>query len=148
MSLVSSCNCLCPTHWSQVLSREWRCRRCFNYIWVINNFMTYWGTSYIRSLKVFIKQYVAKWLHFMLYRLEIHRICWPSCIAVIADEDRTSFGIPTIGDHHAKSAVTIRSRYDAATCEWCNHHTSYACGRWVGRQPIDTFIIGSFEFTW
>ena len=44
MFLVSSCICLCPIHWSQVLSREWRCswssagRRCSKYIWVINNF--------------------------------------------------------------------------------------------------------------
>ena len=46
MILVSTCNCLCPIYWSQVLSREWRCswssadRRCSNYIWVINKFMT------------------------------------------------------------------------------------------------------------
>ena len=45
--LLSSCSCLCPIHWSQVLSREWRCswssanRRCSNYIWVINNFIAY-----------------------------------------------------------------------------------------------------------
>ena len=45
MILVSSCTCLCPIHWSQVLSREWRCswsstdRRCSNYIWVIDNFV-------------------------------------------------------------------------------------------------------------
>ena len=25
MILVSTCSCLCPSHWSQVLSREWRC---------------------------------------------------------------------------------------------------------------------------
>ena len=38
MFLVSSCSGLCPIHWSQVLSWEWRCswssanRRCSNYI--------------------------------------------------------------------------------------------------------------------
>ena len=43
----SSCRCLCPIHWSQVLSRERRCswssadRRCSNYIWVINDFIAY-----------------------------------------------------------------------------------------------------------
>ena len=43
--LISSCNCLFPIHWSQVLSREWRYswssadRRCSNYFWVINNFI-------------------------------------------------------------------------------------------------------------
>ena len=52
MSLVSSHS------WSRVLSREWRCswssadRRCSNYIWVIDNFMTYQGASYIRGLRV------------------------------------------------------------------------------------------------
>ena len=45
MFLVSSCSCLCPIQWGQVLSREWRCswssadRRCSNYIWVIDNFI-------------------------------------------------------------------------------------------------------------
>ena len=47
MFLILSCSCLCPIHWYQVLSREWRRswnsadRRCSNYIWVINNFITY-----------------------------------------------------------------------------------------------------------
>ena len=49
MFLILSCSCLCPIHWSQVLSREWRCswsnagRRCSNYIWVINNLIAYKG---------------------------------------------------------------------------------------------------------
>ena len=44
---LSSCSCLCPIHWSHVLTREWRCswsgadRRCSNYIWVFNNFTAY-----------------------------------------------------------------------------------------------------------
>ena len=52
---VLSCSCLCPIHWSQVLGREWRCcwssadRRCSNYIWLINNFIAYWGATCIRS---------------------------------------------------------------------------------------------------
>ena len=61
---VSSCNCLCPIHWSQVLSREWRCswasptnwssadRRCSNYIWVINKFIAYQAASHIRGLTI------------------------------------------------------------------------------------------------
>ena len=58
MFLVSSCNCLCPIHWSEVLSWEWQFswssadRRYSNYIWVINNFIAYWGVAYIRSLTV------------------------------------------------------------------------------------------------
>ena len=59
MILTSSYSCRCPTHWSQVLSREWRCswssadRRCSNYIWVINNLIAYRGASYIRDLTVY-----------------------------------------------------------------------------------------------
>ena len=44
MFLFSSCNCLCPIHWSHALRRGWRCsvdRRCSNYIWVINKFIAY-----------------------------------------------------------------------------------------------------------
>ena len=57
MFLISSCNCLCPIHWSHVLSQEWRCswssadRQCSNYICVINNFITS-DVSYIRGLMV------------------------------------------------------------------------------------------------
>ena len=59
MFLISSCSCLCPIHWSQVLSILWRCswssadRRCSNYIWIINNYIAYNGASYIRCLTVF-----------------------------------------------------------------------------------------------
>ena len=58
MFLVSSCNCLRSTHWSQVLSWEWRCswssayRRCSNYIWVINNFIAYKGATYMKGFAV------------------------------------------------------------------------------------------------
>ena len=58
MFLVSSCSCLCPIHWSQMSSWEWRCRwssadrRCSNYIWAINNFIAYQGGSYIRDFTV------------------------------------------------------------------------------------------------
>ena len=59
MFLISSCSCLCSIHWSQVLSREWRCswssadRRCSNYIWVIDNFIVYEGATYIRGFTVY-----------------------------------------------------------------------------------------------
>ena len=52
------CSCLRSIHWSQVLSWKWRCswssadRRCSNYIWVINNFIAYWGATYIRGFTV------------------------------------------------------------------------------------------------
>ena len=60
MVVISSWICLCPIYWSRMLSREWRCswssadRRCFNYIWVINNLVAYKGASYIRDLTVLL----------------------------------------------------------------------------------------------
>ena len=60
MILASSCSCRCPIHWSQVLSREWRCswsstdRQSSNYIRMINNFIGYWSVTYIRGLTVHI----------------------------------------------------------------------------------------------
>ena len=53
-----SCSCPCPIHWSQVLSREWRCswssadRGCSNYIWVINSAIAYQGMTHINGLTV------------------------------------------------------------------------------------------------
>ena len=49
----SSCSCLCPVNCNQVLSREWRCRCCSNYIWVINSCITCKGAPYIRDLTVY-----------------------------------------------------------------------------------------------
>ena len=63
---ISSCCCLCPIHWSKVMSREWRCswssadRRCSNYIWVINNFIAQQGRTYIRGLTVVL--YILLWI--------------------------------------------------------------------------------------
>ena len=60
MILVSSYSCLCPNHWKQVLSWEWRCswssvdRRCSNYIWVINNFIAHYGASYTRGWTIHV----------------------------------------------------------------------------------------------
>ena len=52
------CSCLRQIHWSQMLSRDWRCgwssadRRCSNYIWVINKFIALQGALYIRAFTV------------------------------------------------------------------------------------------------
>ena len=68
MIIVSSCGCLHPIHWSQVLSREWRCnegsadRRCSKYIWVINNFIANKGVAYIRCLAVCAMPYICIFL--------------------------------------------------------------------------------------
>ena len=63
MFLVPSCSCLCPIHWTQVLSREWRCswssadRQCSNYIFVINKYDLIWSSS--------LKQYQHKFLRYL-----------------------------------------------------------------------------------
>ena len=68
MFLVSSCSCLRSTHWSQVISWEWKCcwssadRRCSNYIWVINNFITYQGATYIRGFTLASAPEVLMWI--------------------------------------------------------------------------------------
>ena len=56
---VLSWGCLCPIHWSLVLSKKkWRCswnsadRQCSSYIWVVKNFIPYKGVTYIRGLTV------------------------------------------------------------------------------------------------
>ena len=69
--LVLFYSCLCPIHWSQVLSWEWRCswsstnRPCSNYIWVINYFIAYHGAAYIRVFTVYTSlryDTVTRWL--------------------------------------------------------------------------------------
>ena len=56
--LVSSCSCLCPIHWNQMLSRKWRCswsstnKRCSSYSWVINKSIAYQAASYVRDSAV------------------------------------------------------------------------------------------------
>ena len=61
MVFVSSWSCLCAIHWSQMFSREWTCtwssadKCCSDYIWVINNSITYNGAAYIRSFTPYIR---------------------------------------------------------------------------------------------
>ena len=70
MFLISSCNWFSPIHWSQMLSREWRCswssidRWCSNCIWVINNFIAYWGEAYIGGLMVYKNHVHILWIYF------------------------------------------------------------------------------------
>ena len=72
MILLSSCSCFCPIHWSQLLSRQWRCswgsadRWCSNYIWVISKSIAYQGASYIRYMTVLVIMrtgYILRVLH-------------------------------------------------------------------------------------
>ena len=56
MILVSSCICLCPIHWSQVLSREWRCS------WSTAN--RQWSTIW---LPIKVQLILGIWLYFMCH---------------------------------------------------------------------------------
>ena len=64
MFFILSSSCLCPSHWSHVLSREWRRswnsadRRCSKYIWVIKFFIADWGALYVRGLTASLKQHI------------------------------------------------------------------------------------------
>ena len=88
MFLVSPCGCLCPIHWSKVLSREWRCswssadRRCSNYIWVINNFIAYYGVTYIRGFTVSI---LATPHELQRFNFQIRAISYPWTFPTIQD---------------------------------------------------------------
>ena len=86
-----TCSCFCPIHWSQVLSREWRCswssvgRWCSNYIWEINNFIPYRGAPDIRGLAVVVITELSKLVSFKYvdirpvttYKsLVFQEVCW------------------------------------------------------------------------
>ena len=85
MFLVSSCSCLCPIHWSQVLSREWTCSwsSTDNCIWVIKNFIASYSAPYIRGLMV-VPWQLMHWLLMSKYCQIIpselakyhHHGCW------------------------------------------------------------------------
>ena len=92
MFLVSSCSCICPTHWSQVLSREWRCswskvgRRWSKYTWMINNFIVYQGAIYIRGKILFVtgmhsvespSMVDPQWnIWYWGSKWNLHTVCW------------------------------------------------------------------------
>ena len=70
------CSCLCPIHWSQMLSREWKCswssacQRCSNYIFILD-LTSEWSTillptkvqTYIRGLTVYIYRPFVTGIH-------------------------------------------------------------------------------------
>ena len=87
MILISSWSRLWPILWSHVLSREWRCswssadRRCSDYIWEIDNFIAYWGASYIRDLTVYWCMYILfiSWANIWTVKHDsIHS--WPTVV--------------------------------------------------------------------
>ena len=79
MFLGSSCSCLCPIQWSQVLSREWRrsCRRCSNYIWVIDNVIAQKNkcASYIRDLMVHSDLWTMATIINIMSEIPCHALC-------------------------------------------------------------------------
>ena len=87
MFLISSCSCLCPIHWSQVLSREWRCswnRRGSNYICVVGAAPTgaapttsEWSTILLPAkVRPILEVWWYLWQVFSDDRIELSRCCW------------------------------------------------------------------------
>ena len=76
---VPSCSCLCPIHWIQVSSREWRCcwssadRRSSNYIWVINDFIAYLCAAYIIGFTAF---HNTKKQHWWIMQSFVELLSW------------------------------------------------------------------------
>ena len=123
MFFVWSCSCLCSIHWSQVLSREWRCSWisadwwCSNYIWVINNFIAYEGVTYIRGLTVCtfgIKMKICesgflgvdKWLLFTQLLWNIIIYAWLKCLFLPHKSSYQRFSTRLHYLHHRRTAVT------------------------------------------
>ena len=128
MLFVSFCSCLCPIDWSQVLSQEWRwsCsiayqssadRRCSNSIWVINNFIAYWGATYIRGLTVIYEPCKAKVIHRKLWTL------WIDCCA-----KQISCDNPANTLRNNNVVITSKRRYfDKMTSFWRNDDSITSC---------------------
>ena len=112
--LVLSCSCLCPIHWSQVLSREWRCswnsaeKRCSIYIWMINNVIAHYGASYIRDLTVVLISWILHRQPGLLSRLISNSNSLPHRVAAVFD----SWPAPTFigGAHMSTHFETLPSK--------------------------------------
>ena len=114
MFFVPSCSCLCPIHWSQVLSWEWRCswssanRRCSNYSWVsalhqllgsnsvINNFIACRGATYITGLTVCARMHMAVWA---ISGYVWSGLCWVINIALLQVVIRQFISVYKKGRH-------------------------------------------------
>ena len=142
MYLVSSCSCLCPIHWSQVLSREWRCswcsadRRWSNYIWVITNFIAYWGAPYIRGLTV----HIVKMSYFQQYVLSLTDITH-ECMHIILLPPITfsqwnkpwSNILWSVGQNdHTNISINCRVDCRLASSQWETSLQSNTVSHWLG----------------
>ena len=133
MLLVSSCSCLHPIRWSQVLSWEWRCswssadRRCSNFIWVINNSIAYKSAAYIRDLTVYSHTQMSHtaWLLSMMTPL-------------IIVESIVIFNVK--GSCPATLSLYVGSNTEYLNC--CRLLTERLCGHCAH----DSFIKPEFQF--
>ena len=129
VSLVKlpSCSCLCSIHWSQVLSREWRCS---NYTWVINNFISYYGAAYIRCLTIIESNTLTSPGVTGLYPSRLG-ICQPSSGALVtmATGERDTSKSVTVWGHTMRTFITSRKcktpkmslwQYDITRPQWVN----------------------------
>ena len=165
MFLVSICSHLCPIHWRQLLSREWRCgwsnadRRCSNDIWVTNTFIAYQGATYIRGLTILVcrvhtiskievmanlykrsfsqfTQFDEFVLDFLFIQLE-----WFQCVTVIY-----CFSVSwNLGNHNSR---TIRIAIEVESCLQRQLLECYAALLWYNKAVIKSELLdSSFRFT-
>ena len=113
-------SCLCPIHWSKVLSWEWRYswssadRRCSNYIWVINNFITYE-------------------VHLILAWLEVWRYIWKCCqprMATLVSASHTIQSTNRIrGPFHEglfhRNSISMEISFYLSKLYWHDHYEIY-----------------------
>ena len=121
MFLVLSCRCLCPIHWSQVLSRElrssWSCadRRCSNYIWVINNFFAYKGATYIADVLISNEIHYVNWSKVFFLQWCVNMMeCFYTYLPTFKEVERgyTGFTLSVCGQNHVcsvSSKIVARS---------------------------------------
>ena len=119
MFLVSSCSCLCPIHWSQVLSREWSCswsstdRRCSNYVWVINILLPAWVLLILQVLRQLACSLLWAIIYFTSYASGLdlcvsHQIPWVILGKCSANErQRYTVKSTLIGWAHTQNAPWI-----------------------------------------
>ena len=143
MFLISSCSCLCPVHWSQVLSRLWRCswssadRGCSNDIWVINKLIAYKGVTYIRGMMILdiMFMFCYNWNFSQIFGIVDFDIC--ICGSIKVDCLRTVLCAISWYSHVCLSGIYVTLQKSIIGSVWfCQNvllliHSSSNCGNQV-----------------
>ena len=148
MILISFCSCLCPIHWSQVWSWEWKCswssayRRCSNYTWVINNFMAFW-VQLILEVWPYGNAWQCSPFQFLKYKWRAwSRLCWRheklasrGCQWNVISEAASLWGIITKYMMSVVSVavfVTQQIEQPSLSTNWSlPRHIRFKCALWI-----------------